>query len=697
MKYKTVAISNYRAIKSLKLDNLGSTVIIAGPNGCGKSCVFDAIRLLKSIYGGYQPNEWQSFFGEFQIRLGQRSEEILGIFQDRTRPMEISAEIELAPDELAYLMTSGKELLKDQIWKELVPDLASWRYVGIQPMATHLRIHEPEVARRVEEQWPTVSEELNSPPHLAALRIEPDGKQLTAASRVLELVFSTYDPSNLGIVDYHGATRNYQREQVGGVNLNVESTEDQMRQHSLYNYMNKYANLKTQMASGYVRNLLAREVGDGTTVTDDLTETLKELFQTFFPGKEFLGPIPTSDGGLSFPVRTPGGGTHDIDELSSGEKEVLYGYLRLRNSAPRNSVILIDEPELHLNPRLIQGLAGFYHEHIGKALGNQLWLVSHSDTLIRDAVGREGFSVYHMQPPEHLDTLNQVSEVKVAEDVERIVVELVGDLAAYRPQAKILIFEGGGTSEFDVMMVSRLFPDVAARVNFISGGNKKRVRDLYDILEKSRTAAQVPARFFSVMDRDDERGEAILGSNSFAWDSYHIENYLLSPKHISQVLEELLDRKNVLQSEQLTEAALLEAAREIVPSLVTRKLRSHANTLLLKALELGLDPETRKAANELKRAISASIERLRNAAEVALSIESIKAAEQAIFGEINGSLDDGSWQNVLPGRDILKRFVSRNAGGVSYEQLRNLILARMKDDQYQPPGMKAVLDQIMER
>ena len=113
--------------------------------------------------------------------------------------MEIAAEIELAPDELAYLKACGKELLKDQIWKELVPDLATWRYVGIQPMATHLRVHEPEVAKRLDQQWPSVLEELGKPSHWAALRIDTDGKQATAPSRVLELVFSTYDPKRIGI------------------------------------------------------------------------------------------------------------------------------------------------------------------------------------------------------------------------------------------------------------------------------------------------------------------------------------------------------------------------------------------------------------------------------------------------------------------------------------------------------------------
>lgn len=89
------------------------------------------------------------------------------------------------------------------------------------------------------------------------------------------------------------------------------------------------------MAAAYVRHLIAVQAEPNLPADDALTSTLKELFTTFFPGKEFLGPRPTGDGRLLFPVRLANGGEHDIDELSSGEKEVLYGYLRLQNAAPR--------------------------------------------------------------------------------------------------------------------------------------------------------------------------------------------------------------------------------------------------------------------------------------------------------------------------------------------------------------------------
>ena len=56
---------------------------------------------------------------------------------------------------------------------------------------------------------------------------------------------------------------------------------------------------------------------------DSFRDVYHDLFRIFFPGKSFDGPVPTTDGNLDFPVSLEGGGKHDINELSSGEKEVL--------------------------------------------------------------------------------------------------------------------------------------------------------------------------------------------------------------------------------------------------------------------------------------------------------------------------------------------------------------------------------------
>jgi hypothetical protein len=121
MKIRALQIQNFRAIGRLTLENLADTVVIAGPNGCGKTQVYHAIRLLKSTYGGYQPNEYQQWWGEFQIRLDRPTREILRIFRDPNRPLSLEAVFELEPAETAYLRDNAANLVRARIWDEIVP------------------------------------------------------------------------------------------------------------------------------------------------------------------------------------------------------------------------------------------------------------------------------------------------------------------------------------------------------------------------------------------------------------------------------------------------------------------------------------------------------------------------------------------------------------------------------------------------
>jgi predicted ATP-dependent endonuclease of OLD family len=221
-------------------------------------------------------------------------------------------------------------------------------------------------------------------------------------------------------------------------------------------------------------------------------------------------------------VRLSTGEVHDIDELSSGEKEILYGYLKLKNSTPGRSVILLDEPELHLNPSLLQGFADFYYRHLGVAQNNQLWLVTHSDTLLRQAVGNANYRVYQMVPATAADSMdNQAVEILKDDDVERVTIELVGDLASYRPHGKVVFLEGRSENGFDVNMVRRLFPEFAQRVNLVSGGNKLRVRDLYMALRDAASQAGIRNRFFAIVDKDSVAAKEInTGASEFTWGSF---------------------------------------------------------------------------------------------------------------------------------------------------------------------------------
>lgn len=696
MKIENISIINFRGIVKSEAEGLGDTVIIAGQNGSGKSCIFDAIRLLKSTYGGYQQNEWQHFFGEFQIQLSGNSQNLRGLFNNDSNPCIIKCDFKLRDNEKSYIKDNAASLLEETIWQSVLPE--AFQYGGYRKalFSTQFRDRQPEVTKRVEEETPLLLEELAKPLITGAIEIQPDGKFTLTNSLLLSVIFSNYRPRQIGVIDFHGAQRHYGRENVQGVNLNLDTANQTYSQSTLYNYNNKYNNVKSEMAGNYVKEILAgmADPSEGDR-QQSLSATLMELFEAFFPDKKFLGPRPTSDGSLAFPVQTQSGAEHDLDELSSGEKEILYGYLRIRSSAPRDSIILLDEPELHLNPRLIRGLPEFYRKHLGEALQNQIWLVTHSDALIREAIGKPGFNVFHMLPcgSEEANT-SQLRPLIVSGDLESVLADLVGDLAAYRPGGKGLIFEGGGDSDFDKTIASTLFSEELRGINLISGTNKIRVKLLHEVLERAHDSGAVPTKFYAIVDGDTEgvAGES-NAVNRHVWDVYHIENYLLEPAIIAHVVNTIDPNRS--EDEESVTNGLEVAARSVVGSVLIHRIRSSANSKLVSSINLGFDPATLTVAHDLHEAVTRSLAKIEAAIENELSEQSLLSAEQQLRIEIEASFTDGSWIKKLPGRDILKQYVAGQTLPVGYEVLRNLIVGRMVEVGFKPAGMKEVIDKVV--
>ena len=82
----------------------------------------------------------------------------------------------------------------------------------------------------------------------------------------------------------------------------------------------------------------------------------------------------------SIPIFTNSAGDKfDINELSSGEKQLFLRTLAIKMLNPENSIILIDEPELSLHPKWQQRIVDVYRK-IGK--NNQIIIATHSPHIL---------------------------------------------------------------------------------------------------------------------------------------------------------------------------------------------------------------------------------------------------------------------------------------------------------------------------
>ena len=177
-------------------------VVLAGPNGCGKSCVLDAIRLLKSAYGSYVQDEWQMWLGEFQINANREAGELVGLLQDKTRPLRVAAQFVLSDGERHFIRSDAPLLVEEHYWRQTDPQRA--RGNAQLSLSERQRSDDQRLKDLLTVLVPRLLAEVEAPFHEAALEIGADGATRVKENRLLELVFSTYSPQQLGVIDYHG-------------------------------------------------------------------------------------------------------------------------------------------------------------------------------------------------------------------------------------------------------------------------------------------------------------------------------------------------------------------------------------------------------------------------------------------------------------------------------------------------------------
>ena len=696
MRINELHIWNLKGIREFHIDNIPDTVVIAGPNGCGKSSVLDCIRILKSVHGGYEPGESDQLWNEMGAtrRFGLRS-----LLRDRQQSGVVKAIIEFSEQERDFLISEdARYAITEAAWRRRFPQQDMWqlRWRGIRTPEMLQSTGEVEKEAQVMQQ--EIKNELQNRIIPAFLDIQPSGQVLISAAKTLHVAWSTFQPGKVGVIDFHGSQRTYAREGLNQISLNEDDEENRWRSASLYNYGNKYTNIKNAMASEYVRDILRRRtLGSQEVSSRGMIDEMRDLIKGFLKSKSFEGPTIGQTGEIAFPVVTSDGTVHDIDDLSSGEKEVVFGYLRAKTQTPRDSIIMIDEPELHLNPGLMRGLAKFYQEGIGGGQRNQLWLVSHSDAFLRDAVRTGGMKVFHMEQC-GIGQGNQIHPVDTDDEVERLFLEIVGDIATFKPTGPLIILEGevGGT---DRWIVEQLFPKVAEMATLVGAGGViqlEKVAEVFEAIEKQQYKRR---SVFAISDGDavTRRGQGVEKRRGrLRWDRYHIENYLLEEEYINRALRRLT-RDGLGQASTTREIGdkLQTIARGLVEDFARERVEMDLREGIRAASRLaGTAKGTARGhgvvevlAGRTEAIAKAVVEYQRENGHEA-AIEKKLARETA---ELEEALRTGDWKKCFRGRDVIGRFVGEMGQGIPRDTFITAIVREMQNAGYQPEGMKQLL------
>ncbi|MEP1215587.1 AAA family ATPase [Marinobacter sp.] len=570
--------------------------------------------------------------------------------------------------------------------KELVPK-AQIENVSVLAVPHHLKDrHEAEVSKRRHR----LQECIENNKFSGHVEVSENNRINYEGNSLLSFIFSHWDGETVGVMHLTTAERQFNRTQINSVNINLNNLKDQSANHSLYGTNNRYSQFQNQLASHTAYSALRKDLGLEHSEDNYFQDSLGDLFEKFIPGKKYIGPDFDDSGSLDFFVETKDGIKHGINDLSSGEKQILFGYIELFNSAPKNSILMIDEPELHLNPRLVRSLPDFYDQHIGRHFNNQLWLITHSDALLREACKSSNFSVFHMTS----DTENGNQLVAIGEnnETDNAIMDLVGDIGQLT-NSKPITFIEGANSELDKDIIETFFPEQANKISLVSSGNKADAISSFRRLTKVPGFSEKERKVFALVDKD--HGKEKSGPNIFSWDRFHIENFLLDETAIFEVTKDLGEIPNSIKNSDDVLELLRDIAQSVLVSLSNEYVQSQLNSRILNNINLKIDYRNESAYQDLNQKVILASEKITIETSKIIDDDIAKTLFNYKISELNKSLESGEWKKLVRGRDVLQKYAAEYTP-VKYKIFVSLLKNKIKALGKEPMEMLNKLKNIIE-
>jgi len=389
-----------------------------------------------------------------------------------------------------------------------------------------------------------------------------------------------------------------------------------------------------------------------------------ELFQQLFPQYRLARPhgeLPPDQ----LHITLPDGKDLPFTDLSSGEQEVFFLLSFFLRHDIRSSMVFIDEPELHLHPELVRRMVRIM---LRIKPGNQLWLGTHTAELIEEAGRDRTYFVSRAGPAEP-------GSVTRCSDEERFVEQLrtIFGFAGYVGLARRLVFLEGNASSPDRRVLINLFPEYADQVRFVPLNSSENALRIHRAVLAILGEGLAHCDFFLIRDRDYLPEEVIskyrqdTSGKLFVLGRHEIENYLLDTATISEVVSEL---HSPMTPEQVQET-LRDVSRSLAGAVLRDMVAARLNCYFqlhdcsignFEATSEWLDSSLSWHDNIVNAATERFRERFSGASNDITHHATPQEVDQQVAKakeEITVALQGSGWKELFPGKELLEGFGKR--------------------------------------
>jgi hypothetical protein len=219
----------------------------------------------------------------------------------------------------------------------------------------------------------------------------------------------------------------------------------------------------------------------------------------------------------------------DLDGMSSGEKGLILTFLMIARSVVKHGIVLLDEPELHLNPAVCKDLLNFIIEEYAKPRDLQVIICTHSPEILATAFDSDECALYHLMSGTNISRVHTQDKSNIREALRRL-----GATESENLLYRGVVFVEGPD---DVAILEAGFGHLLRRFKLKPSMGRSEVEKAAKLLQENEASTSVSPSYF-ILDLDDEP-TTIVSSKSvrvLQWKRRCLENYLIDLEVLTRLL-----------------------------------------------------------------------------------------------------------------------------------------------------------------
>lgn len=277
------------------------------------------------------------------------------------------------------------------------------------------------------------------------------------------------------------------------------------------------------------------DAGDGSIPKKTAIENIKNEFnavlEKVFPTYKILAEW--KEGRLQFQIQKNGNNAYPVEGLSCGESEALSLIFNIYANREKQDIYLIDEPEIHLNWSLEEGLFNFL-DWFCNEYNKQIIVTTHSRMIFQDRfLKKSQFLIWR--------DAKIVIDNKISKEIsDKIAGDSIKIISALELHKQTFFVE----DEAHIKVITELAKATSKDLGAIKLGNCSAVQSFCKAAQKEK----IQNAYFLV-DGDNQNPPQDLKdvSNFIHLKKYCIQNYFLDTSILSEISNPKIDEKQIKQ------------------------------------------------------------------------------------------------------------------------------------------------------